>query len=276
MTRVYGVLGDPIAHSRSPAIHRAAFEAAGIDAVYGRFHVRAEQLEAAIHGARALGICGLNVTLPHKESVMPLLDEVEDDARLIGAVNTIARQGERLIGLNTDAPGLVASLVEAGAQTRGSRVVILGAGGAARAAAVGLARAGAASVRVLARRPQAASALATQLASALSFPMTSDALDVADAFDDASLIVQASSATLDPAAGEALAAALPWERARDAAVVDLVYQPPRTAVLRAAERAGLHTIEGGGMLLHQAALAWTRWTGKQAPLAAMRKALERT
>ncbi|MFW6051903.1 MAG: shikimate dehydrogenase family protein, partial [Myxococcota bacterium] len=140
-TAVYGILGWPVEHSASPAMQNAAFEAAGLDAVYVPFPVRPERLGAAVDGARALGVQGLNVTLPHKEAAAPLLDEVDRDARVLGAVNTIVRDGDRLLGTNTDGPGLVRSLDEAGVQVRGRRVAVLGAGGAARAAVVGLARA---------------------------------------------------------------------------------------------------------------------------------------
>ncbi|MBX3248575.1 MAG: shikimate dehydrogenase [Myxococcales bacterium] len=277
--KVYGILGWPVAHSRSPAMQEAALQAVGLDARYVRFPVRPEALGDAIRGLRALGVAGANVTIPHKEAVMAWLDEVDADARLIGAVNTITRDGDRLFGTNTDAPGLVQSLVEAGVELRGADVVVLGAGGAARAAVVGLARAGASRVTVAARRPERAPALAAELTAGLAAGDDGATTVAAVGFDGlsapfahATLLIQATSATLG-ADADAFVAALPLAAlAEDAAVVDLVYTPRVTALLRAA--APRRRVDGLGMLLHQGALAFERWTGQPAPLDAMRRALE--
>ena len=138
-TRLLALLGHPVAHSRSPAIHAAALAALGVDARYLAFDVRPEALGAAVEGLRALGALGANVTVPHKRAVMAHLDRVEPAAAAIGAVNTIAREGDALVGSNTDAPGLVRSLEDAGVALAGRRVWVVGAGGAARAAVAGLA-----------------------------------------------------------------------------------------------------------------------------------------
>ncbi len=279
MRQVYGILGWPVAHSRSPAMQEAAFRALGIDAVYVPFPVRPERLADAVAGLRALGIAGANVTLPHKEAVIALLDEVEPDARAIGAVNTIVRSGDRLLGANTDAPGLVRALAEAGFEPKGTRAVVLGAGGAARAAVVGLARAGAALVTVAARRLDRAEALAEELApvSGGTALAAADLARLGEAFAQADLVVQATSATLEGRAeAEAFAASLPLDALpAQATVNDLVYEPRETAVLRRARARGLCTVDGLGMLLHQGAIAFERWTGRDAPLAAMRTTLVR-
>src|SRR6185436_18645924 len=151
MTRVYGVFGWPVAHSRSPAMHNAAFAALGLDAVYVPFAVPSNKLARAIEAASALDVAGINVTLPHKSAIMPLLARVEPVAQAIGAVNTVVRDGARLIGTNTDAEGLARALREAGVELTAARVVVLGAGGAARAAVVGLGQAGATRIDVAAR-----------------------------------------------------------------------------------------------------------------------------
>jgi shikimate dehydrogenase len=277
---VYGVLGYPVAHSRSPAMHRAGIEAAGLNAVYGAFPVPPERLAAAVHGLAALGIAGANVTLPHKRVIAALIDEVEPDARLIGAVNTLVRHGDALVGINTDAPGLVRSLEEADAELEGARVVILGAGGAARAAAVGLARAGAERVVVAARRPEQADELRRDAEHAMPATAWSarELTALEGDFADATLIIQATSATLKgrPEA-ERFAAALPFDRLPEGSTVcDLVYAPRQTTVLEAAAARGHRTVDGLGMLLHQGTLSFERWFGRPAPVDAMRSALERT
>lgn len=280
MTTVYGVMGYPVHHSKSPAMHNAGFRALGIDAVYGRFEVSPAHLREAIDGLRALHIGGANVTLPHKKAVIPLLDEVNDDAVAIGAVNTIVNDGGRLFGLNTDAPGLVRSLEVAGVPMSDARVVLLGAGGAARAAVVGLARAGAESVVVAARRVESAEALVQDLGRPLASSeceLSATGLDKLGAhFSNATLVVQATSATLagSPSA-QPFADALPLDAMnKDAWVTDLVYAPRETTVLKAASQLGLKTVDGLGMLLYQGVLAFEQWTNVAAPVNAMRDALE--
>lgn len=257
-------------------MHTAAAHALGIDAVYARFKVAPEDVEAAVRGVRALGIHGANVTVPHKQAVMPFLDALTDEARAIGAVNTIVREGERLVGHNTDARGLVRSLEEAGVKLSGAVVTVLGAGGAARAAVVGLANAGAAKVHVLARRQEQASALVAELASHLTVPLFAHAMeDVTGVLRETTLLVQSTSATLAHGEGaQAFADALPMSAMPPGgAVVDLVYDPLETTVLAKARAQGLTVVSGLGMLLHQGAIAFSLWTGLEAPVDVMRAAL---
>ncbi len=279
MSAIYGVLGWPVAHSRSPAMHNAAFAARGIDALYVPYAVPPDRLARAVDALRALGIAGVNVTLPHKSAIMPLLSELEPAARAIGAVNTVLRDGERLLGANTDAEGLARALREAGVALQDAQVVVLGAGGAARAAVVGLAAAGAARITLAARRPEQAQALAGELAAhcpSCALAACDLAAGLQPALAGCALLVQATSATLasNPAA-QAFAAALPLQLLPgSAAVCDLVYKPRDTALLQRARGLGLRSIDGLGMLLHQGALAFERWTGRPAPLQAMRRALQ--
>ena len=278
MTVVLGVMGWPVTHSRSPAMHNAAIAAAGLDAVYGRFPVAEDDLPAALAGLLALGVTGVNVTLPHKEAVVAHLDALDPAAQALGAVNTIKCEGRRLLGRNTDAPGLTRSLEEAGVPLDGARVVVVGAGGAARAAVVGLAQAGAAAVHVAARRPAQAEEVVAAVAPALAAgpleTLTAGSLG-ALRLDDCTLLVQATSATLAgrPDAEE-FAASLPIDALpQEAVVMDLVYEPRMTTVLRAADARGLKTVDGLGMLLHQGALAFQWWLGVAPDLTVMRQAL---
>ncbi|MDH5671390.1 MAG: shikimate dehydrogenase [Myxococcales bacterium] len=277
MTRVFGIFGWPVAHSRSPRMHNRAFAELGLDALYVPYAVPPERLPQALEAARALGVEGLNITLPHKEAIAELLDEVTPGARAIGAVNTVVLQGRRAVGHNTDATGLARSLVEAGVQLQGNRVTMIGAGGAARAAAVGLSEAGAARVYVAARRPDQAAALVAQLSAACPGSELAHGgfEDLPAEFEGTDLLIQATSATLGEGQGAtAFAQTLPLEHLGEAAVVcDLVYKPRRTSVLARAEARGLRTVDGLGMLLYQGVLAFELFTGAPAPTEAMAAAL---
>jgi shikimate dehydrogenase len=260
-------------------MHEAAYRALGIDATYERILVQSTELEGFVAKLATEGFRGVNVTLPHKERVLTLVDEVTPTARAVGAVNTVTvEESGRLEGHNTDAPGLVRSLAEVGVGARGRRVLILGAGGAARAAAVGLGEAGAVRIAVAARRLEAAEALSRDLSPHLSAPLSAlrigDGLDAA--FDETDLLVQATSATLgDTDEAYAFADALPFDALpANAVVTDLVYAPRITSVLARAEARGLATVDGLGLLIHQGALSFERWLGRPAPVDAMRRALE--
>jgi shikimate dehydrogenase len=280
VTAVYGLIGHPVSHSRSPAMHNAAFRASGVDAVYGTFDVPPERLPVAIASLRTLGVAGANVTVPHKTTVGAYLDALDAVARSLGAVNTIVRQEDgRLLGTNTDAEGLSRALAGAGAELRGAHVVVLGSGGAARAAVVGLSRAGASEVVVVARREPAAWAVVASVRGACAatrlhaVPLGPSAR-LRAVFAAADVLVQATPATMDPASAGPFMAALPIGALRpDVWVTDLVYAPRDTALLVAARERGARTVDGLGMLLHQGALAFERWTGRPAPVAVMRDAL---
>jgi shikimate dehydrogenase len=262
--RVAAVLGHPVHHSRSPAIHNAAYAALGIDAVYVALDVAPERFTAALDGIVALGFMGVNVTVPHKEAALRGCDDVDDIARLVGAVNTIVVDGARRRGFNTDVHGFRRSLEEAGAAPRAA--VVLGAGGAARAVVVALAQLGAAT-RVVARDLEKARPL-LGLGACEAAPWTDDALARACAHAD--LVVDTTSAGLDDAA---LPAPLPLERLPASAVVATLVYHREPALLAAARARGLRTLTGAGMLVHQAARAFELMTGQPAPLEVMRGAL---
>lgn len=271
-----GLLGWPVAHSRSPAMHNAAFAAAGIAGTYLPLAVPPERLAAAVSGLVALGFRGVNVTVPHKQAVIPLLDELSPAAQAIGAVNTIVvREDGRLYGDNTDAPGFLADLTEQGvalADRTAAGALVLGAGGSARAVAFALATAGV-PVTVWARRPEQAQALCETLRPFLPPTARVQALpSAADTPGHPALIVNCTSAGMHPQE-DASPWPAHWPLYPDQIVYDLVYNPPRTRFLAQAAAHGARPINGLGMLLHQGALAWTLWTGQPAPLAAMRRAL---
>jgi shikimate dehydrogenase len=258
-TRVAAVLGWPVAHSRSPALHGAAFAALGIDAVLVPFAVPPDRLAAAVAGLRALGVLGASVTVPHKERIAPLCDALDASATAVGAVNCLVADGGRLIGHNTDAGGFVDALREAGHDPAGRRAVVLGGGGAARAVTVGLEGAGC-EVAVVARDPARVGWTAAR-------PWTAAGLAAEAARCD--LWIDATSMGLADAPPPA---PVPLEATPSALVCSLIYHR-ETDLARRARALGLTTIDGAGMLVHQGARAFTLWTGQPAPLAAMWRAM---
>jgi len=263
-TRLAGVIGWPVRHSRSPDIHNAAYRALGLDWLYVALPVPPGQVGPALGGMRALGIEGLSVTMPHKSAAAAAVDRLCADAVALGAVNSIRRDGDLLVGDNTDGGGFVDSLLADGVDPAGRRCVVLGAGGAARAVVRALALAGAEAVVVVARN-QARADAAASLAGAAGSVGGAEGLAEADLLVNATPLGMGDDTTLaaDPAA-------LPAR----AVVADLVYHPRRTPLLAAAEARGLRTVGGIGMLVHQAARQLEAWTGLDAPIEVMRAAVE--
>jgi len=253
-TQLCGVILHPAAHTRSPAMHNAAFAALGLDAVYVAFDVPPAALAAAVAGARALGVRQLAVSLPHKEAVIAHLDEVEETALRIGAVNTVTLRGGRLVGANTDWLGAVRAL-ERESRLEGRDVVVLGAGGTARAVVWG-ARARGARVAVLNRNRERAKRLATELDAQYAGALE----DLAGRPCD--VLVNTTSVGLRSDESPVAAAAIP----KQAVVFDAVYDPARTRFLRDAEARGARTIGGKWMLVHQAAEQIRIWSGREAPV----------
>lgn len=261
-TRVAAVLGWPVEHSRSPQMLNAAFEASGIDAVLVPIGVAPDGLASVFAGLRAMHALGASVTVPHKVAVAALCDELAVGARVIGAVNCVHFEHDRVVGYNTDEGGFTDGLVTAGFDLAGKRTVILGAGGAARAVAYGV-RTGRA-VEVIARR---------SVDWATAWPWTDE--NLRDAFARADLVVDTTPVALgDPAGEAAFVDALPLDSlAPHAWVASLVYH--RTPLLLARAKARGHTVlDGRAMLVHQGARAFTIWTGRPAPIDVMTRALE--
>ncbi|TMC05800.1 MAG: shikimate dehydrogenase [Chloroflexi bacterium] len=256
MARVV-LLGHGISYSASPAMHTAAFRAAGLDWTYELADVPPERLPAAVAALREPEAGGANVTIPHKIAVMPLLDELEGDAVAVGAVNTIRRDGDRLVGSNTDVTGVRVALGAAGVEPAGAHVVVLGVGGSARAAGIALRGA---DVTFVARRPDAGPGLPGRVVA------WSDAWEPlvrhADLLLNATPLGRRGEMPLRPAY-------LPPR----GAVIDLVYVEGGTPLVRRARQLGLRCVDGWGVLLAQGAASFQAWTSRPAPLDAMREAL---
>jgi 3-dehydroquinate dehydratase/shikimate dehydrogenase len=258
-TRVYGVIGDPIAHSLSPLMHNAAFAARGMDAAYLPFRVR--RISDFIEAVRDFGISGFSVTLPHKQRILKYLDGCDPLAAEIGAVNTVqVRGGNRLYGYNTDYAGVLRA-VERRVPLAASRVLLVGAGGSARAVAFALAKGGA-TVAIWARRPAKARALAR----AVGGETMGRAALRREKFD---AIVNCTPVGMYPGGGSPLDAA----ELNAPVVMDLIYRPRKTELLKRAERRGVAVISGVEMFLAQGAAQWEIWTGRRAPHNVMRRAV---
>jgi len=256
MRRFYCVLGDPVAHSRSPAIHARAFARLSVDAVYAPCRVTDRELPAAVAGLRALGCAGFNVTVPHKTAVARLVDRLEGDAARIGAVSCVAPEDTALAGHNTDTAGLLRALRQHGIDPSGKAVVV-GAGGSARAATFALAGR-ASAVAILNRTPARAQELARELKGAMSYELGSDA--ARRALQEAALVVQCTTVGL---ADDGVAFD-PAQLAPGAAVVDLVYRLPGgdTELVRRARKRGLRAVDGIDVLVHQAIASLEIWLGR--------------
>lgn len=276
-TKLVGIFGDPVSHSLSPAMQNAAFEYMGIDAVYLAFHVPARPasaLKTAVSSIKALGFMGVNITVPHKEKVIEFLDHVDNEAGDIGAVNTIVNKAGKLTGYNADARGYIESLgQEAGFSPQGKNAVVIGAGGASRAIAFAVLKAGAKRLVIANRTLRRAQTLSRDLKKKFPKPeITAVPLDknfLRPVAGDSQLIVNASS--LGMAGKEELDFPL-YALPEGAVVSDIVYKPFDTGLIKKALVRGLVVHRGLGMLVHQGALAFELWTGEKAPLDIMRMA----
>ncbi|MDU0202249.1 shikimate dehydrogenase [Paenibacillus sp. MAH-36] len=273
-TILYGVFGDPIRHSRSPIMLNRAFQEADINAVYAAFHVRPDELGDAVRGIRALGYRGINVTIPHKVEVMQYLDEIDEGARIVGAVNTIVNENGKLIGYNTDGIGYVRSLKEeTGIDLKGKSVLVLGAGGAARGVAYALAKEGAGCIYIANRTKERALELADTI-SAYTKTIGLGLDEIANVVDEVEFVLNTTSAGMHPNTEEL---PMPVELLKEHHLVsDLIYNPRITRFLREAEAKGARIHGGLGMFIYQGAFAFEYWTGKLAPVAAMRQVVEQS
>jgi len=263
VTRVAGVIGSPVTHSLSPAIHNAAFAAGGVDAVYGAFEVAPGRAGAALDAVRTLGLLGLSVTTPHKEDVADAVDELAPAAAALHSVNTVVvgRAGQ-LVGHSTDGDGFVAAVAAAGVELTGTRVALVGGGAAARSLVDALGRAGVADIAVINRSESRA-----EVAAALTPTGRVGSVDDIGAAD---VVVNATSVGMGTAE-------LPFDVARlrpDQVVADVVYHPLETALLAAAGERGCRTVDGLAMLVHQAVLQQELWLGFRPDSAVLRAAAE--
>ena len=272
-TQICGVIGDPIEHSMSPAMHNAAFRELGLDFVYVAFKVSKDSLSNAIHGMRALNIKGLNVTIPHKVTVIPLLDKLDPLAEKIGAVNTIVNDKGILTGYNTDADGFLQVLLEKGTEPKGKNVVILGAGGASRAISFILAERGA-NLIILNRKLELdwAEELALQISQLFNKKTTALELNEknsAKALEKAHILVNATSVGMHPDINKTPVSSTLLKAGLT--VFDIVYNPLQTRLRKDADAVGAWTISGLDMLAWQGALAFEKWTGRKAPVELMQR-----
>jgi shikimate dehydrogenase len=271
-TKLLALIGDPVGHSLSPAMHNAAFAADGLDFVYVALNVASGDLPAAVRGAAALRLRGFNVTMPHKRAMVPLVDELDEGARISGAVNTVVIEGRTLRGFNTDGPGMVEACREAGIGLGGQGVVLLGAGGAAASIAAAFCDAGVGVLHIVNRNPEHAATLADKLREAgKGVEIEVHPTGALDGTVRAPIIV--NTTPLGMRDGDPLP--LPPEYLDGgAAVVDAVYRPgAETALVRMARERGATVVTGQRMLLYQGVLAQRLWTGRQPNVEAMDGAL---
>ncbi|NBD22914.1 shikimate dehydrogenase [Paenibacillus glycinis] len=269
-TVLYGVIGDPIRHSKSPVMMNRAFRERGINGIYTAFHITDDRLGDFVAGARAMGMRGVNVTIPHKLAIMPLLDEIHESAQAIGAVNTIVNDGGRLTGYNTDGIGYVRSLKEeARSDLTGARVLIVGAGGATRGILYALAREGAASVTIANRTLARAEELADAFRGLVPDIRAIGQDELRDACADSDIVINTTSLGMYPNVD---ASPLDGDWLRPGSIAsDLIYNPLTTRFLEEAKARGCLVHGGLGMFIYQGAYAFEYWTGQPAPAAAMRE-----
>ncbi|HZG60592.1 MAG TPA: shikimate dehydrogenase [Anoxybacillus sp.] len=259
MKKLFGLIGCPVHHSMSPLMHNDAFKRTGIDAYYHAFHVEKEHLKDAVQGMRALGIAGFNVTIPHKTAIVPFLDDIDEMALQIGAVNTVVNENGRLIGYNTDGEGFVRALCEElNIELAGKRILLIGAGGAARGIYFSLARSKASCIDLCNRTVSKAEELINErtisvLSRAYSIHEAQQSLGNYD------IIINTTSVGMYPNVEEI---PLSLDNLKKGTVVsDIIYNPLETMLLKEAKRCGAITQNGVGMFVYQGALAFEKWTG---------------
>jgi shikimate dehydrogenase len=268
-TRLCAVFGSPIKHSASPTMHNAAFAKLGLNWRYVACEVDPKNLRAAIEGAKAMNFAGLNLTVPHKILALDMVDELDASAKIWGAVNTIKFENGRAIGFNTDADGIATSLKEdLNIKLRGAKVVLLGAGGAGRTAALKIASEKVAELFLVNRTASKAEAIAVEIKK--QFPSVNVSVGYPKTKVD--LLLNATSLGMKPEDASPLDEK-EFSLKQTKAVYDMIYRPAETKLLKAAKKAGVKTANGLGMLLHQGAKAFEIWTGQRAPVAVMRRAL---
>lgn len=271
-TNVVGLIGHPVEHSFSPPMHNAAFKKLAMDYVYTAFDVNPKNLEHAIAGAQALGIKGFNVTIPHKIEVMKYLDEIDDVASLIGAVNTI--DFKDLKGYNTDGIGAIKAISEV-TKIKNKNVLITGAGGASRAISFYIAEYGADRLEILNRNVEKADKLASDISdSGLIDDVNSDSIKNMN-LDDVDILINTTPVGMHPNVNDT-PIALAGDMHEELAVFDAVYNPNETELLKEAIKANAKPVYGIKMLLYQGAESFNIWTGKKAPIGVMEDALLKT
>ena len=271
-TRICGVIGDPIEHTLSPIMHNAAFNTLKLDYSFLAFKVKPAELENAANGMRALNIRGLNITMPHKSAILKFLDRVDLSAQIINSVNTVLNKESKLFGFNTDGVGALKALRENGVELKGRKVLLLGAGGAARAIAYSMAKE-ADELAVLNRTLKPAQDLAKlleKLANKKIFAGSLSPKEIQQNLQDSDILINATSIGMKPKVEESPVA--PKLLRPNLAVMDIVYNPIETKLAKEAHAAGAKVVSGVEMLIYQGAASFEIWTGKSAPVEVMRQA----
>jgi shikimate dehydrogenase len=274
-TKLYLLIGDPVEHSFSPFMHNAAFQFLGINSVYLTLQVKSDGLIDTIKGMRSMGIPGINVTIPHKISIMKYLDEIDSHAKIIGAVNTVVNKDGRLIGYNTDGIGAITALKTEKADPEGKKVVVLGAGGAARALSFSIAPS-ARKLVVLNRTKSKATSLVKAIKTRLSIDIVGEALTInslSRELTDTDLLINTTSVGMFPKIEETL---VDRQLIKPNMVVfDIIYNPPETRFLKEAKASGAKVLNGINMLVNQGALSFKLWIGLKPPMDVMYRAINR-
>lgn len=274
--KIYGLIGCPVKHSLSPAMHNAAFKKLKLSGVYALFEAQKSDFPQALKKLRLMDAAGFNVTVPYKEAIIPYIDRLDENAKAIGAVNTVLNDEGKLVGYNTDAPGFIASLKnDLRFNPRNKDIFVIGAGGAARAIGFALAKEQARSIIFYDIARQKAERLAQDIAKTFKncqIDAVAGIKRLASRIKDGDLLVNASTCGMKKADPLPLAPSL---LPSGIAVYDIIYSPSPTRLVKAARKKGIRAVNGLGMLLYQGALAFEIWTGRRAPVETMRRALAR-
>lgn len=276
-TRLIGLLGYPVRHSLSPHMHNSSFRHLGLDYVYLVFEVDNNNLEQAVNAMRVLDVTGFNVTMPNKQKIIPYLDELSIEAKIIGAVNTVHQVNGKLVGYNTDGKGFVDSLIEDQLDPKGRTFCVIGGGGAGTAISVQLALDGAKEIRIFTRRPEQGKDLVQKISKEIpgvvigAYDLTMEYLK--DKCRDADVLIQTTGIGMEDTQDQSVITD-PTVFHQDLAVIDIIYSPAVTRLMKMAREAGCRIVRNGvGMVLCQGALAFNIWTGETMPMEFVRREL---
>lgn len=275
-TKLIALLGNPVAHSKSPKMHNTALKYLNLDYTYLAFEVESDQFKNAVYGLKSLGVVGFNVTMPYKQSIIPFLDELSEEAELCEAVNTVKNHHGRLIGYNTDGMGFIMSLKEQGIQVEHNKFSVIGAGGAAKSIVIQLAMQGASEIVLFNRSEQRAKHLVRIIRS--RFPECSihwreiDPLTMAVECKESEALIHTTNVGMGSEKERSLITDSTVFH-KDLFVADLIYAPSKTKFLKLAEQNGCRIMNGLGMIIGQGALAFQIWTGKEMPISLVKKTL---
>lgn len=275
-TRLIALIGNPVKHSKSPYMHNLSFEKLGLDYAYMAFEVEDNLLENTVDALKILNSRGFNITMPHKENIIKYLDETSEDARIIGSVNTVLNENNRLIGYNTDGRGFIKALEEEGQEFKDKKIVIIGAGGACRAIAIQLAFDGAREVvifnRTFKKAEDISNTINREISKGKSRAIELDEKLLKRELKDAQILINTTSIGMKDTIDQSVIKS-PHILHRDLFVIDLIYDPLKTKFLSQAEEMGCKTMNGANMLLYQGALAFKIWTDREMPIEDVKEAV---